>query len=78
MKAAALALVLGLDPWAYLAAAPNDARIMTAVIEEARGLRVEYDTTLAKAIGGETAEALLPGLVKAFTRAIEALAKARG
>lgn len=71
---AAVALLNGWsDPLELLALEPEDYRVAVAVIQEAERLRAQRDRNAADYQAAKTANALLPGLVKAIRRMLQAL-----
>lgn len=71
---AAVALLSGwANPLDLLALDPEDYTVAVAVIQEAERLRAQRDKQLADYQSVKTANALLPGLVKAIRRMLKAL-----
>lgn len=71
---AAVALLTGWsNPLELLALDPEDYRVAVAIVQEAERLRYQRDKQLADYQAGKTANLLLPGLVKAIRRMLQAL-----
>jgi hypothetical protein len=54
----------------------QDLPLVQAVLARSQELRIEYDDSLAEAIGAQTASKLLPPLTRHLSRLVNALARA--
>lgn len=72
VQAAAVALLLGVDPLTFLAQHPDDLAITAAVVQKAEDLRAERERALVEALStrtaGLTAQAITRWIARNFKR----------